>query len=237
MNMSIIKAKIGKRILAGVIDQILLFIITFALFYYPMKSLYSDVFDVPAMREENYELMEEYGLVYEDDSGEYQLTKDGSDASSEAYQNYLADQRYIDLKSKENTLVFIEMTSSLFISETVLFLIIPLLLRNGQTLGKKMVGIILVDDNYIKVKFLNVFLRYITILVLGSILSLLTYGIPLFLTFILMLVSKDNRTIHDYLSATRVIEKEQLHFASPQERIDYDGGKLPSTMSLNREEK
>lgn len=216
------KAKVSKRILAGFIDWTICLLAVLGLFFYPANAIFSKVFHVDEMKQDNYDLMVQYGILYIDADGNYQYTDAGKDEDNQVYIDYKADETYQNLKNAETLVTFTEMSTSVFVTETILFLIIPLAFGNGQTIGKKLTRLILVDDSYIKVRFLNVFLRYLTILFLGSIISLFTYGIPLLAAFIMMLATKDKRTFHDYLSDTRVIEKDQVWFKNTDERIEFD---------------
>lgn len=216
------KARMSKRIIAGVIDWAFVLIFSFGLYFYPANAIFSKVFRTDELKQQNYDLMVKYNILYLDENNEYQYTESGKDTSNEVYTFYHEDDEYKALRSTENLVTFSELATSTLVSELVFFLIIPLILKNGQTLGKKIQRLYVTDDAYIKIKFLNIFLRFIVIYILGTIASMFTYGIPLVLAFILMCVTKDHRTVHDYLSATRVIEKDMIMFKDPKERIQYD---------------
>ncbi|MFA6755597.1 MAG: RDD family protein [Bacilli bacterium] len=228
------KARMSKRLLAGLIDWSMCLLLAFGLFFYPANAIFSKVFHADELKADNYNLMLEYKIIYIDENGEYQYTEAGKDESNEVYEAYHNDEKYKSLKNTEYLLTLTELGSSLIVSETLLFLIMPLILRNGQTIGKKINRIILTDDCYIKVKFLNVFLRYLTILFIESIASLFTYGVPLILTFIIMCITKDHRTVHDYLSATRVIEKGMTVFLNPADRLEFDESNAINEVDLTK---
>ncbi|AIY84931.1 MAG: RDD family protein [Clostridium baratii] len=109
------------------------------------------------------------------------------------------------------------------------YLLLPTLWRNGQTLGKRLLGIKITNLNNGEVKFKDLFKREIigVMLVEGGIIcsseylrqmltivsNINTYkvlsilaSIITFISIILIFVTKENRMIHDIISKTKVIE-------------------------------
>ena len=89
---------------------------------------------------------------------------------------------------------------SIISTVTILFLIIPLLNKNGRTLAKMFFKITVIDDNYGKVNKLNIFLRQFFL-----IMSIFSF-FPAIVSIIIVLFTKKGKAIHGLLSATRVID-------------------------------
>ena len=85
-------------------------------------------------------------------------------------------------------------------SVIVLFVIIPLFNKNGRTLGKMFFKINVVDENYEKVNKLQIFIRQFFF-----ILCTLTI-IPLIVSIVISLFEKRGKTVHGYISMTRLID-------------------------------
>ena len=135
--------------------------------------------------------------------------------------------------------------SLLIISLSFLFAIliyefvIPLFLKNGQTLGKKIFGIGLMKNDGIKVNSVTVLVRallgkytietmipiFIAMMVflgsLGILGTIIILGI-LLLQIIMLCVTQTNSAIHDLLANTVVIDMQsQMIFDSEHDLIEY----------------
>lgn len=111
---------------------------------------------------------------------------------------------------------------SLFIGALAPYLVMPLILGNGQTIGKYMLGLALVNDKGFKIKRWQVVVRY---LVLGGVeigASVPLYAIPLFLTSASLTITYGARTFHDFLAKTYVVDAyESRIFDSAREEDTY----------------
>lgn len=215
-------ASLFKRIFSGIVDSFIMLVVTFGLYYYPASSVYGEIFNVKALKEEYVSLQVDYGIYYLDGDGVYQLTEEGKNKDSEVYTLFANDERAKEIKDEEVTLFFIEFSTSITISELVFFLFIPLVLRNGQTIGKKMFSLIVVNDSFIKVRASNMIIRFVAILVVETLASMFLYGVPLAMSILLVIFSKNHIAIHDFFGTTIIISKNGLYFDNAQERIEYD---------------
>ena len=107
------------------------------------------------------------------------------------------------------------------ISETVLFLVIPLLNKNRATLGKLSAGLQVINSKYIvRAKWYQMTGRYLWVYAVESALPLLflpsvgflsntimTFTVVPIVLFLITLTNKDRRTLHDFVCRTRVIDK------------------------------
>ena len=99
-----------------------------------------------------------------------------------------------------------------FLGELILFLIIPLINKDGLTIGKQLCGVMLFDEyRQNKINKKQVIARFVFI-VLSSVFIYPWTGIYSFLLypvlrFIILMLNKKNKTLTDYLSRTMYIEK------------------------------
>ena len=114
-----------------------------------------------------------------------------------------------EIKSVPNTTVYSPNSFQVLVIGlsfiAVLLIQSRLLIRDGQTIGKKILGIRILNAFHLgKVKWKNIiFLRWI----LFEILSILPYGIVIILVDIIFIIRKDRRCLHDLLSGTIVAQK------------------------------
>lgn len=112
---------------------------------------------------------------------------------------------------------------SLFLATFIFYFVLPLLFKNGQTLGKKIFGIAVIRTNGVRISNFVLFVRsvlgmYTIELMVPVILVLLIYfgilgivgtitiGLLLLLEIGVMIATKTNSSIHDLLSDTVVVD-------------------------------
>ena len=99
-----------------------------------------------------------------------------------------------------------------FVSELLLFLVIPLCDPDRRTLGKRLAGVLLFDEaRQSKASGKQIIARFIWI-VLASTFIYFWMGIYTFLLypvlrFIVLMLNKKNKTLCDYLTSTMLIDK------------------------------
>ena len=121
----------------------------------------------------------------------------------------------------------------------ILELIVPLLLKNGQTLGKKAFGLALVRKDCVRVTPFMMFARTVLgkytvetmlpvlllmLLFFGLFGSIGTSILMIFLVIhvILPMITKNHSAIHDYMACTVVVDfNSQMIFASADELLEY----------------
>lgn len=110
--------------------------------------------------------------------------------------------------SKLNFYNQIERFISILIVSVVLYIVIPLILKNGQTIGKKVLKVYVVecDKEGLGLSTSKLLLREGTFVVVEVILSMFTYYIPLILSLIVLVATKNRVSLHDVVSRTMVID-------------------------------
>ena len=139
---------------------------------------------------------------------------------------------------------------SLFLAYMVIEFILPLIFKNGQTLGKKIFGLAVMRTNGVRIKGISLFIRtflgkYVIETMIPALVALLFFfqmsgvvqdgpGILGFLMVLLLLigqivmvsVTKTNSMIHDMVSDCVVVDMaSQMIFDSEQAMIEYKRAK------------
>lgn len=130
-------------------------------------------------------------------------------------------------------------TIGVLIAIMVIEFIIPLFLKEGQTIGKKCFGICLIKNNCVKINNIMLFIRallgkftietmiplYIIILIIfggAGITGTLVLFLILVIQLILIIATKNNSLIHDLMAGTVVVDKtSQMMFATEEELIKF----------------
>lgn len=111
------------------------------------------------------------------------------------FPSYLANQRIIS-----NYLLFVEVPISAVVSSFITFYLFGLIFKRGRkSLGKLMFNYGLVNKEYLNVSLSQFTLRFLFILFVEIILSIVTFGIPLIISGSFMVFSKKAQPLHDYL--------------------------------------
>ena len=235
------KATLWKRISAGLFDFILIAILAVG-----MAALLSWALGYNSYQQSYQEVLARYEAQYGVDFGISQETYDGfTPAEREAYdaacatadQAWKTDQEAIYLSNMVANLSLLILTFSILIAVMLLEFMVPLLFKNGQTLGKKIFGIALMRNDGVKVSTLQMFIRTllgkftIEIMIPVYILSMIfTNSIGLIAVAILggilvgemvtLITSRTNSLIHDTIAATVAVDMAtQRIFETPEERV------------------
>jgi uncharacterized RDD family membrane protein YckC len=111
---------------------------------------------------------------------------------------------------------------SVSISFVIFYLIVPLALKRGQTLGKRLSGLIVVNDKGYAMQWWQLPLRSV---VLGVTLFTALYTVfgSLLLSYTLMVFTKGYRSANDFLGLTKIVDgKTSKIFKSESEMLAYE---------------
>lgn len=255
------KATVSKRISAFLADLIAFFILTVGI-----GTILSGIIGYDAVSEKLEKIVTEYEQIYiydvfneefgtesEPKSREEidKIIKENpddygkwcEDQIKEANEKLAADKEAMSTYYEAIKLSVLNITFSILISYIVLEIVVPLLFRNGQTIGKKVFGIGLMRIDGVKINPLQLVVRTILgkftietmiplLLILAVYFSLLSPDLVLFaLAIIVVLVIvecvlffKSGRTdfIHDKMALTICVDiQSQLIFETEDELIEY----------------
>lgn len=231
------KASLLKRFSAFLLDFILICIVAVG-----FAALISRIVNFDAKFKQFDEYMTKYGeefgvdlknAIPDDASQEY---KDNYNQANEALAK---DKDAMKLYATIINLVFMMVSIGLLLSFIIFEFILPIILKNGRTIGKKIFQVGVMQINGVKINTFALFARAILgkytvetmvpILILGLILlgrGTVVVVIVLFALIIMQLVlliaTKTNSLIHDVLSSTVVVDMAtQMIFNSKEEMIEY----------------
>lgn len=125
-----------------------------------------------------------------------------------AIKNY-KDGTIIKLANRINMINQICVYISLFIGVTILYLVFPLIFKNGQTLGKKLMGVKVVNKkDGSQVNFVTIIIRFFAFAVIEFFLSIALniFYLPIIISLIIMLINKQGQSLHDLLARTIVVD-------------------------------
>lgn len=246
------KAGILKRISAFLFDFTLIIMLAMVCAF-PMLSMLNydpyiqeldnrfeeicESYGIPELEAEHNVTIKDYRVMIDDDKAT--IPQDVRDTFDECLTAYYADGERLRLLSILMSLSLIVVSFSTLIAFILLEFAVPLILKNGQTLGKKIFSIAVVRTDAVKVSPLVLFVRTIlgkytigTMIPLSMILLLIFEFAFLFPAFMLLLIlalqvtmfftSKTRSVIHDLLSSTVVVDfNSQMIFDSVEAREEY----------------
>ncbi len=231
------KANMTKRISAFIFD----FIITMTL-----TVLFGTVISFVSRYDSHYqacvsiitEYENEYNISYYIDENEYTSLNEEGKHSYEALCNAIAsDADFIYHNHYYLNLSLLIISLGIFFAVLVVDFIVPLILKDGKTFGKKIFGLGVMRVDHVKVTPLFMFIRTIlgkytielmvpVLLIfmiyfgmIGSVGTMVIIGL-LVLQIVCMIVTKTNSCIHDLLAGTVVIDfPTQKIFETKEEMI------------------
>lgn len=234
------KAGLGKRIMAAIFDGILF--VTLAV---GVAALVSFCFGYDVEVEKYASIMSRYEQQYEVDleASTTDMTPDELDAHNEkldaVYSALSSDQEFMTLYSKLSNMRLMMLSFAPLGALLLLELLMPLMLGNGQTVGKKIFGIGLMHVEGIRISGKQVFIRallgkYSVELMLPIYILLMTFtgglgivGLALLAALLIaqiicIAITRTNAPIHDIFAATVAVDlASQRIFEDIEDRDNY----------------
>lgn len=232
------KASIWKRASAYLFDFILFGILAVG-FAFLLSTItgydkYSTTYDKSITYYE-----ETYGTNFGYSQDEFNaLSKEGQEAYMKAYNSLTKDTAAMYAYRMMVNLIMLITSLSIALSYLVIEFIVPILFKNGQTLGKKIFGIAVMRTNGVKINNICLFIRtflgkyaietmipvlIITMILFNSIgiVGPIVIGLILLLQIILMCATKTNSLIHDLLADTVVVDfASQMIYETEEDLIE-----------------
>lgn len=233
------KANLWKRISAALLDLILLFILAVGAAL--LLSYMLDYDGYAKQLEDRYTAVErEYGLSLDLTEEEYNALSEGEREVYDKALNALnEDQTAAYAYGMMINLSFLMITFSLLIAYLLLEFLVPLLFGNGQTFGKKIFGIAVMQADGVRLSSVLLFARtvlgkfavetmvpaYIILMIFLGFLGFggtLLIGILLAVQLFLFAFTKGHTLIHDKLSQTVTVDlASQMIFDTREELVAY----------------
>lgn len=156
-----------------------------------------------------------------------------STAYTAAVTDLNAQPAYFDLATQLSNYFTWELVISTLISLAIFYLLIPMLMKDGMTLGKKVFGLALVNKLGYKVSRLQILLRFLAFAVIEIFGSVYTIMGTILVSYTIMIFGKKNLSIHDYVASTRIIDaKHSVWFKNADEAAKYQAEAVPVTKSV-----
>ena len=233
------RASLLKRLSAYILDVIVLVVLASGFAWALSALMHYDTYNT--MLEDRYAYYEaEYGVSFN-------ITLEQREAMTEQEQeNFLAAEKALGEDQVAlyalNVMINQSLTMvsvSLLLSYILLEFIVPLLLHNGQTLGKKVFGIAVMRVDGVRVTNLAMFVRtvlgkytietmvpvfiflMIFIGIMGSVGTMILIAFWL-IQLALLLIRRDHGLIHDLISGTVVVDMQsQMIFQTTEDLVTY----------------
>ena len=237
------KATFSNRISAFLFDLIIFLVVVVGMscIVNPLVGYDAKVAELEAIYDE---YSERYGIDLELTQEEYdKMTQEEKDAHNakveEANKALNEDEEALELYYRIMVLFLFNITVSSLVSYLVLEFAIPLLLGNGQTLGKKIFGIGLMRADGVKITSMQLFIRsilgkytletMIPVFVAGMVVTQILgiVGVVVLLGIVVLeavvyFKSGTNSLIHDLVAVTVCVDiKSQQIFNTEEELIEY----------------
>lgn len=241
-----------KRFSAFLLDLVLVVIVfTGALFAVSSILDYDSYFTALETRvneiQESHSIkeVEQNSLIYFDEY-QYMTEEEKLNLPLEVQEVYAActeeirtDKEYLKLSETIMSLSILMLSISMLAAFILLEFIVPLILKNGQTVGKKIFSIAVMRNDAVKISPVVLFIRAIlgkytigTMLPIIMLLMLLAGAAPiipiaiillvLLLQLVLLITTRTRSLIHDYLSSTVVVDlQSQMIFESAEAKQEY----------------
>ena len=233
------KASFWKRISAFLFDAILLAIVSVGLSFL-LSAMLGYNHQTEKLNEYYQKYETEYGISFDITLEKYEALSDEQKAQYD-----LADKAWRTDADVAYTYTLVLNLTLLITSFSILFayllleFFVPLLFKNGQTLGKKIFGIALMKTNGVKINTPALFIRtvlgkytietmipvFILIMLYFNIVGIVQLAILaliLLLQIVFVVTTRTNSAIHDMLASTVAVDMaSQLIFDSEEELLEY----------------
>lgn len=239
MTTELQKASLLKRTAAGIFDFIILCILAVGIAWLLSWVLGLDAHQTTL--DEGYARYEaQYGVTFDISQEEYEaLSQQEKDNYDAAYEAMSADEEVLHSYNMVLQLTILVTTFSILLAMLVVEFAVPLILKNGQTVGKKIFSIALVRTDGVKLNSLQLFVRtvlgkftletmipvYMALMIFFNaigVTAILILGGLLLAQTICVAVTRTNSMIHDLLAGTAAVDMStQMIFRSTDDLIRY----------------
>lgn len=233
------KAGLWKRIAAGILDGILLAVLAVGVAFLLGEILGYDGYNTTLNESYTY-YEEQYGIRFQITGEEYEaLPPQEQEAYDAAYDALIRDETAMKAYNMVLNLSLLITTGGLLVACLLLEFVLPLLLGNGQTAGKKVFGLGVVRVDGVRTTPLQMFVRtvlgkftveimipvYVLLMIFFNVTGLsgtLLLLALLVAQILIMALNRNNSLIHDLLAGTVVVDvASQMIFRDTQDLINY----------------
>ena len=233
------KASFLKRMAAALLDLILLVVLITGIATLLAGTMgYADQVNAITESQKKYET--QYGVQFRITQEQFDaMTQEQKDNYNAAFEALVKDETFLYAYNMQINLTLLITTFSILISVLVLEFIVPLLLKNGQTVGKKVFGIAVIRTDGVQAGKLQLFIRallgkftvetmipvYIFIMIYFNTAGALSLGVLAALLIgqiACLVITKTNSALHDLLASTVTVDlSSQMIFRSKEDLMEY----------------
>ena len=180
----------------------------------------SNLFDVTG----DYNSPETFSATPKSDVEESQMREFYQNTAYQSALDALAyDEVILPIQNSLLTAHVIQILVSCTLSSIVFLLVVPMCNKKGQTLGMMFMKTAVVNRaNGFQAKKTQVLIRFLILFLFEGLLSVFILGLPALISFTMMMFSKENNSLHDYFSASIVVDLSRTRiFKNEQEFLDY----------------
>ncbi len=217
------KASLMKRFAAWMIDAILVGVIAIGIgFLLSLVLNYDKYNDTLTAGYERYET--QYGVVLNITPEEYQAMSEEDRLNyDQAYTAFSSDEELVYAYNMSVSLMLVMISVSLLVGTVAVEFVVPLFLKNGQTVGKKIFGLALIRTDGIKLSTLQLFVRsvlgkftvetmipiYVLLMIMWGamgIVGLIVLAGLLIVQAVLVITTDNDSMLHDVIACTVVVD-------------------------------
>ena len=233
------KASLLKRIAAGIFDLILICVLAVG-FAWALTAITNYNGYNKALADGYAKYEQQYGVTFDISQEAYDaMSEEQKQTYDSAYKALIEDKDVIKNYNVVLNLTLLITTFGILLALVALEFVVPLCLKNGQTIGKKIFGIGLIRADGVAMNNIQLFVRtilgkftieimvpiYIIIMILfNSIgtLGIIIIGGILLVQLISVIATSTNSLIHDMLAGTVAVDlTSQMIFRTTQDLIAY----------------
>ena len=233
------KASLWKRVSAGLFDGMLTAVLAVGIAF--LLSLILDYDGQNAKLNQAYADYEtQYGVTFDISGEAYQAMTEEERANYDAaYNALIQDEEAMYTYNLVVNLMLVITSISILVGIVVMEFVIPLFLKNGQTLGKKVFGICLMRNDSVAMNTMQLFTRtvlgkfaietmvpvYVCLMLFmgaADLFSLLLLAAVIIAQLVIVAVTRNNSLIHDLLAGTVVVDYvSQQIFLTTEDLIEH----------------
>ena len=211
------ESMIGRRLYAWIIDTLILFVLVFLVDGLVSVKAFNAWTDIQQVSESYIDHSNQYNLIQD----EYNIyIYDGENnrvynenINEETKTAFLNDARILELNEKlisEQEYILqnfiLRISFSIFIGSLLVYIILPLCLKGGRTIGKTAAKLYVLDDSLNKKKWYMIMIRYFISIIFNVYLALFTMGIIPLINLLIAINHKDNKSIPDLICKTVIVD-------------------------------
>ena len=208
-----------RRVIARLFDISVLLFAIISVYSYIAEPIISKNNDIPAIKEEYYNLGVENNVFIWNE--ELQLYKENESISQEEKDLFYSNERVAFLEEKMASATMTGLLISTLFSSLILFCLIPLLNKDGRTLGKFALGMKVVNQDGETPLKLQIIIResFFVFVELGV--GLFTYFLIPLLSLGLIMFTNKELSLHDLVSRTDVVPVNKRYEIVKEEDDEY----------------